>query len=329
MNTPIKVAVTGAAGQIGYAILFRIASGQMFGQDTPIILHLIELPEAVSALNGIKMELEDCAFPNLHGIITTADLAEGFQGIDWAILVGASPRKAGMERADLLQKNAAIFSTQGQALNQYAKKNARVLVVGNPCNTNAMIAKAHAPSLNPRHFFAMTMLDENRAKAQLALQSGVTFQEVSNVYIWGNHSATQFPDYAHAMIQGKPATEVIDDVHWLQNTFIPTVQQRGVAVIAARGASSAASAANAAIKTIAHLHGLHGDTVFSVGCLSQGEYGAKAGLIVSYPCRIKSDGDYEIVEGLTHDAFAKASIKLSFDELAAEKEIVETLGLIG
>jgi malate dehydrogenase len=322
------IAITGAAGQIGYALLFRLASGQIFGEDVELELRLIEVEAAIPALKGVVMELEDCGFPLLKKVLWTTDLEQGFADIDWALLIGSAPRKAGMERADLLQINGTIFKTQGKALNKVAGSKAKIFVVGNPCNTNAMIAMHYAPNIPKEQFFAMTMLDQHRAAAQLAMKAGVTLREVQDVVIWGNHSASQFPDFAHARIAGQAASSKIDE-QWLRTSFVETVQQRGAAVIAARGMSSAASAANAALDTVAALEGLKfQDSIFSVGSYSNGEYGAAPGLIVSYPSQIK-DGRLQIVDGWEHDAFARQKIQHSFAELQSERDEVSKLGLMG
>ncbi|MBM93782.1 MAG: malate dehydrogenase [Legionellales bacterium] len=321
MSEGVKtVAVTGAAGQIGYAVLFRIASGALLGAHQKIRLKLIELPQALPALEGVVMELQDGAFPLIESIETTSDLSVGFAEVDWALLIGAAPRKAGMERSDLLKMNAGIFAEQGRALNEYASRSVKVLVVGNPCNTNALIAMQHAPDLNPKHFFAMTLLDQYRACAQLALRAQVPVRTISNMIIFGNHSATQFPDINHALIQGKPARQVIQDDGWLNETFMHQVQQRGAAVIKARGASSAASAAHAAIETVARIEGvLSPGEVFSVGVCSQGEYGAPSGLIVSYPV-VSLKGQCVVQTDWIHDAWAQQHIQKSFDELVSERD---------
>lgn len=325
-KSPINVAITGAAGQIGYALVFRIASGQMFGADQPVRLSLLELEVALPSLQGVKMELEDCAFPLVHEIITTSDPLIAFKSVDWALLVGSVPRKKGMERADLLKINAGVFKQQGNALNNVASRDAKVFVVGNPCNTNAMIAQCHAPDLNPHHFYAMTMLDENRAKAQLATKSGHLVSAVENMIIWGNHSATQFPDFGNAKINGKAAQMIIGDDDWLHKEFIQTVQQRGAAVIKARGASSAASAANAVVGSVRAIH-LGQPEPFSLGVYSEGQYGAEEGLIVSYPC-ISDGQSVKVINDWKHDEFSKQLISRSFDELASERETVKALELI-
>ncbi|XHR29441.1 MAG: malate dehydrogenase [Chthoniobacteraceae bacterium] len=324
-KNPIKVAVTGAAGQIGYSLLIRIASGAMFGPDQPVELHLIEIEPALPALQGVVMELQDCAFPLLTGIVPTADLAEGFRGVNWSLLVGSVPRKAGMERGDLLGINGKIFTGQGKAIEANAASDVRVLVVGNPCNTNCLIAQNNAKGIPANRWFAMTRLDENRAKAQLAAKAGVHVTEVSNVAIWGNHSATQYPDFYNAKIAGKPATEVITDEAWLKDTFIPTVQQRGAAIIKARGLSSAASAANGVVDTVRSLitPTPAGDWN-SVAVYSDGSYGIDKGLIASFP--IRSNGtDYEIVQGVPVNEFSRGRIDKSVDELREEKTLVANL----
>ena len=325
MKTPIKVAVTGAAGQIGYSLLFRIASGSMFGPEQPVELHLIEIPQALGALDGVVMELQDCAFPLVSGIVATSDLDEGFRGVNWALLVGSVPRKAGMERKDLLSINGKIFIGQGQAIQKNAAADVRTLVVGNPCNTNALIAMNNAKDIPANRWFAMTRLDENRAKSQLALRAGTHVTDVTNVAIWGNHSATQYPDFYNAKIGGKPATEVIGDEAWLKDVFIPTVQQRGAAIIKARGLSSAASAANAVVDTVRSLvtPTPAGDWN-SVAVCSEGSYGIEAGLITSFP--IRSNGsDWEIVQGVPVNEFSQSKIDATINELKEEKSLVAEL----
>ena len=325
MKDPIRVAVTGAAGQIGYSLLFRIASGSMFGPDQPVILHLIEIEPALGALGGVVMELDDCAFPLLHGVVQTATLSEGFSGVNWALLVGSVPRKAGMERKDLLNINGKIFIGQGQAIEANAADDVRILVVGNPCNTNAWTAKANAPKIPADRWFAMTRLDENRAKSQLAQKAGVQVAQVTNTAIWGNHSATQYPDYYNAKIGGKPAPEVIGDEAWAQETFIPTVQQRGAAVIKARGSSSAASAANGVVDTVRSLTTPTpaGDW-FSVAVCSDGSYGTSEGLMVSYP--VISDGkSWSIVQDVPLNAFAKEKFAASVQELTEERDAIQEM----
>ena len=326
-KSPIRVAITGAAGQIGYSLLFRIASGAMFGPDQPVILHLIEIPDekALAALGGVVMELDDCAFPLLKGIVPTASLDEGFKGVNWALLVGAVPRKQGMERKDLLGINGKIFTGQGQAIAKSAASDVRVLVVGNPCNTNSLIAKSNAAGVPGDQFFAMTMLDENRAKTQLAKKAGVDITAVSNLAIWGNHSATMYPDFFNAKINGRPVPEVISEREWLEKDFITTVQQRGAAIIKARGVSSAASAANAVVDTVRNLTTptKPGDW-FSVGVNSPGDYGIEKGLIFSYP--IRTDGKkWEIVQGVPLNEFSKAKIAATEAELKEEKSMVSEL----
>lgn len=325
VNKRLKVAITGAAGQIGYSLLFRIAAGEMFGKDVEIDLSLLELEKALPALGGVVMELEDCAFPLLKSIKTSSHAHEAFNGIDWALLVGSVPRKEGMERGDLLKINGGVFIEQGKAISQNAKRDCRVLVVGNPCNTNAFIAKSVAGNVSPKNFFAMTMLDQNRAVAQLAQKAGVPVAEVKNVAIWGNHSATQYPDFYHATIQGKPATDVIKDSTWLETTFIETVQKRGAAIIKARGLSSAASAANAVVDTVRNLiRPTPPGSFFSVAVSSDGSYGVPEGVMFGFPLR--SDGNqWEIAQGIKHNDFAKAKIKATLDELLSEKEAVTSL----
>lgn len=329
MNYRVRVAITGAAGQIGYALLFRIASGQMFGMHTEVELNLLELEASLPALEGVVMELEDCAFPLLKRIHCTASLRDAMDGVNWAILVGSVPRKQGMERADLLQINGSIFKAQGQAIQASAADNVHVFVVGNPCNTNCLITMHHAPHIPRDRFYAMTTLDELRAKSQLAKKVGTDVENVTEMAIWGNHSATQFPDFYHAKINGLPATQVIEDESWLKETFMPLVQQRGAAVIKARGASSAASAANAIVQGISHIvHDTPETDFFSMCKASQGEYGVDPGLIFSYPCR-SVGGRVEVVSGLSfEDQFAKEKLALTLDELRHEKTMVKDLGLL-
>ncbi len=324
-TSPLRVAVTGAAGQIGYALLFRIASGGMFGPNQPVILHLIEIEPALPALQGVVMELEDCAFPLLKGIVPTASLDEGFRGVNWALLVGSVPRKAGMERKDLLGINGKIFIGQGRAIQNNAAPDARVLVVGNPCNTNCLIAMHHAREVPRDRFFAMTRLDENRAKSQLAKKVGVDITAVTNVAIWGNHSSTQFPDFYNARISGKPAPQVIADDAWLKGEFIATVQQRGAAVIKARGASSAASAANAVVDSVRSIitPTPTGDW-HSVALCSDGSYGIEPGLICSFPLRNVAQ-KLAIVQGLAINEFSRAKIDASVNELKEERAMVSEL----
>ena len=325
MKTPIKVAVTGAAGQIGYALLFRIASGQMFGPDQPLILHLIEIPDALGALDGVVMELHDCAFPLLESVVPTADLNEGFRDINWALLVGSVPRKAGMERKDLLGINGKIFIGQGQAIEKNAASDVRVLVVGNPCNTNCLIAMNNAKGIPHDRWFAMTRLDENRARAQLAHKAGVGICSVTNMTIWGNHSSTQYPDFYNARIDDRPADEVIRDENWLKEEFIATVQQRGAAVIKARGLSSAGSAANAVIDTVFSLtNDTPGNDWHSVAVCSDGSYDVEKGLISSFPVRVRG-GKWEIVQGVLINDFSRSKIDASAAELKEEKSLVAEL----
>jgi malate dehydrogenase len=326
MKTPIRVAVTGAAGQIGYSLLFRIASGAMFGPDQPVILHLIEIEPALPALNGVVMELHDCAFPLLKGIVPTASLDEGFSKVNWALLVGSVPRKAGMERKDLLGINGKIFIGQGKAIEKNAADNVRVLVVGNPCNTNCLIAMNNARGIPADRWFAMTRLDENRAKMQLALKAGVDVTSVSNLAVWGNHSATMYPDFYNARIDGRHATEVISDAAWLQGDFIKTVQQRGAAVLAARGLSSAASAANAVVDTVRSLTTptTDGDW-YSVAVASTGQYEVEPGLISSFPVRTAHDGSLEVAKWVPIGDFSRTKINASIAELKEEKSLVADL----
>ena len=329
MKPPVRVAVTGAAGQIGYAILFRIANGDLLGKDQPVILHLLDLPAAQKALNGVIMELKDCAFPLLAGVVSSDDANVAFGDANIALLVGARPRSKGMERKDLLEANGAIFTVQGKALSDNAAPDIKVLVVGNPANTNALIAMNNAPSIPNERFTAMTRLDQNRAKAQLAAKSGRPVGDVSHMTIWGNHSATQYPDIYRARIGGQPAHEVIADDAWVSDTFIPAVQQRGAAIIEARGASSAASAASAAID---HVHdwvlGTGDDDWVSMAVPSDGSYGVPEGLISSFPVTT-SGGSYSIVGGLEVDDFSRRRIDKSVAELAEERDAVRELGLIG
>ena len=325
MNSPIKVAVTGAAGQIGYSLVFRIASGAMFGREQPIALSLIEIPNALGALDGVVMELHDCAFPLLKSITPTADLDEGFRDANWALLVGSVPRKAGMERKDLLGINGKIFIGQGKAIEKNAAADVRTLVIGNPCNTNCLIAMNNAKQIPNDRWFAMTRLDENRAKAQLAHKAGVEVTAVTNVTIWGNHSATQYPDFYNAKINGRAANEVIGDEAWLKGDFISTVQQRGAAIIKARGLSSAASAANAVIDTVRSLTtDTPGNDWHSVALCSTGEYGVERNLIASFPTRMKN-GKVEVVTGVPVNEFSRAKIDASVSELKEEKSLVSDL----
>ncbi len=325
-KNPIHVTVTGAAGQIGYALLFRIASGALFGPDQPVVLRLLEIEPGMKALEGVVMEIDDCAFPLVSDIVTTTDLNTAFDGTSWALLVGSIPRKAGMERGDLLTVNGGIFGPQGQAIANNAASDVRVLVVGNPCNTNCLIARSNAPEVPADRWFAMTRLDENRAKSQLAQKAGVPVASVSNLAIWGNHSATQFPDFTNARIDGKPAAEVIDDQAWLQGDFLTTVQKRGAAIIEARGLSSAASAANAAIDSVAAIHnGTEGDDWTSLAVVSSGQYGVPQGLQFGFPIRANGSGGWTVVEGLTHDEFATDRIRVTTEELESERNDVASL----
>lgn len=327
-RSSVKVTVTGAAGQIGYALLFRIASGQMFGPDTKVELRLLELEAALPTLNGVAMELDDCAFPLLHNVVCTSDLNVAMDGTNWALLVGSIPRKDGMERADLLKVNGGIFKPQGQAINKMAASDVQTLVIGNPCNTNALIAMGNAPDVPTSRFFALTQLDENRARMMLARKAGVPVSDVSQMTIWGNHSATQYPDFTNAKIQGKPVPEVIKDVEWLKSEFIPRVQKRGAEVIKARGASSAASAANAVVDQV---HNVEFNTKagesYSICRASEGEYGVDKGLIFSYPCRTEG-GQVKVVQGLELNPFGQEKFKATLDELKAERDAVKSMGLI-
>jgi malate dehydrogenase len=324
VKAPVRVTVTGAAGQISYSLLFRIAAGDMLGKDQPVILQLLEITPALKALQGVAMELDDCAFPLLAGIVCTDDPNVAFKDADYALLVGARPRGPGMERKDLLSANAAIFSVQGKAINDHASRNIKVLVVGNPANTNALIAQRNAPAINPRQFTAMTRLDHNRGLTQLAQKTGKTVNDVKKLIIWGNHSATQYPDVHHASVDGKKAIELIDQA-WYEADYIPTVQQRGAAIIAARGASSAASAASAAIDHIRTwaLGSADGDWV-SMGVYSDGSYGIEKGLIYSFPVVCKN-GDWEIVQGLEINEFSRAKMQATEKELQEERDAVKDL----
>ena len=325
MAKRVKVAVTGAAGQIGYALLFRIAAGEMFGNDTEVDLSLLELEKALPALAGVVMELDDCAFPLLRSVSISADPNVAFNGIDWALLVGSVPRKEGMERGDLLKINGGVFTVQGQALSNNAKPDCKVLVVGNPCNTNAFIAKSVCKNISPKNFFAMTMLDENRALTQLAQKAGVSVDQVKNVAIWGNHSATQYPDFYNATISGRPVTEVVKDEAWLKGAFIETVQKRGAAIIKARGLSSAASAANAVIDTVRNIvTPTPAGEFFSAAVSSDGSYGVEKGIMFGFPL-CSNGSEYSIVTGLKHNEFAQSKIKATLDELMAEKGLVAEL----
>ena len=328
MTTPVRIAITGAAGQIGYSLLFRIASGAMLGPDTPVILQLLEVTPALGALSGVKMELDDCAFGPLVDVVCTDDANVAFGDADIAMLVGAMPRKDGMERSDLLSANGGIFKPQGQAISANAKKNVKVLVVGNPANTNSLIAMNNAPNIDPGQFTAMTRLDHNRAVSQLAQKLGRPTTSVKKMTIWGNHSTTQYPDLFHAEVDGKNAAQLINDQQWLEDTYIPTVAKRGAAVIKARGSSSAASAANAALEHIrSWVQGTpEGDWV-SMAVPSDGSYGVPEGLISSFPCTCVN-GEYTIVQGLDIDGFSRARIDASVAELTEERDAVRQLGLI-
>jgi malate dehydrogenase len=327
MKDPVRVAVTGAAGQIGYSLLFRIASGAMLGPDQPVILQLLEITPALQGLNGVVMELDDCAFPLLAGTVATDKADEAFDGVNYALLVGSRPRTKGMERADLLEANGGIFGPQGKALDAKAADDVKILVVGNPANTNCLIAQRNAPGIDPRRFTAMTRLDHNRAKAQVAKKAGVQVAEVTNMTIWGNHSATQYPDIFHAQVSGKNAAELVDQA-WIESDFIPTVQQRGAAIIEARGASSAASAAAAAVD---HMHDwalgtAEGDWV-SMAVYSDGSYGVPEGIISGFPVTTKG-GDWSIVQGLDIDDFSRARIDATAGELVEERDAVQAMGLL-
>ena len=324
MKAPVRVAVTGAAGQIGYALLFRIAAGDMLGPDQPVILHLLEITPALPALNGVVMELNDCAFPTLRGVVATDDVNVAFKDVDYALLVGARPRGPGMERKDLLEANGAIFAPQGRAINDHAKRDVRVLVVGNPANTNALIAQQNAPDLDPGRFTAMVRLDHNRAISQLAEKTGALNTDIAKVTIWGNHSSTQYPDIHQTTVKGKAALSLVDQA-WYADTFIPLVQQRGAAIIKARGASSAASAASAAIDHMRDwtLGTAAGDWV-SMGIPSDGSYGVEPGVIFGYPVTV-SNGKYEIVKGLQINAFSQSRIDATDKELREERAAVEQL----
>jgi malate dehydrogenase len=329
LKSPLHVTVTGAAGQIGYALVHRIASGQLLGPDQPVVLRMLEIEPAMKALEGVVMELEDGAHPLLEGIEATSDLKTAFDGTSWALLVGSIPRKAGMERGDLLNVNGGIFKPQGEAINGHAASDVRVLVVGNPCNTNCLIARSNAPDVPADRWFAMTRLDENRAKTQLASKAGVAVRVVTNLAIWGNHSATQFPDFAHAKVSGKPVPDVITDTEWLRGGFIETVQKRGAAVIEARGASSAASAAHAAIDSVNSVwrETPAGDW-HSLAVVSRGEYGTPEGLQFGFPVASDGNGGWTVVEGIEHDDFAREKIRVTTEELEAERSEVRSLGLV-
>jgi len=324
MNKPVRVTITGAAGQIGYQLAFRIASGQMLGKNQPIILQLLEITPALTALEGVVMELEDCAFSTLSNVIATDDANIAFKNSDYGLLVGAMPRGPGMERKDLLEANAKIFTQQGEAINDHAKKNIKVLVVGNPANTNALIASSNAPNINPENFTAMTRLDHNRAKAYISKKIGVTSNDILQITIWGNHSATQYPDIDHVLCNGKP---IVDEVshEWLENDFIPTIQQRGAEIIKARGASSAASAASAAIDHMNNwINGTPEDDWVSMGIPSDGSYGIAPGIVYSFPVRCKK-GEYKIVQDLKLSEFSKNRMQITEQELREERKAIENL----
>ena len=327
MNEKVRVVVSGAAGQIGYALLFRIASGQMFG-NRDVELHLLELEQALPSLNGVAMELDDCAFPRLKKIVCTSDLNQAMDGVNWALLVGSVPRKQGMERSDLLKINGGVFINQGKAINDNAADDVRIFVVGNPCNTNCLIAKHHAKDVPDDRFYSMTLLDELRARTQLAQKAKVDVTAITEMTVWGNHSSTQFPDFYHAKINGKGAAEVIQDDAWLKDIFVPTVQQRGAAVIKARGASSAGSAANAVVGSIHHLltDTPKGES-FSIGHCSTGQYGVDPGLMFSYPTRCEQ-GKIQIIEGMEFNAYSQAMFDATLAELRSERDTVKNLGLL-
>jgi malate dehydrogenase len=327
-DTPIKVTVTGAAGQIGYALLFRIASGQMLGEDTPVHLKLLEIPDAVEAAEGTAMELEDCAFPLLEEVEIFDNPTPAFEGANVALLVGARPRSKGMERSDLLEANGGIFRPQGEALNAGAADDVKVLVVGNPANTNCLIAMSNAPDIPPERFTAMTRLDHNRAIAQLSTRTGAAVSEITRMTVWGNHSTTQYPDLINARVRGKSAWEEVGDPEWVENEYIPTVAKRGAAIIDARGASSAASAANAAIDHVRDwVRGTPDDDWVSMSVLSDGSYGVEEGLISGFPCEC-SNGEWKVVEGLEINDFSRERIDASVDELREERDAVKELGLL-
>jgi malate dehydrogenase len=329
MTSPVKVTVTGAAGQIGYQLLFRIASGQMLGANTPIELRLLEIEPAMKALEGVVMELDDCAFPLLRNVVATSDLATAFDGTNWGLLVGSIPRKAGMERSDLLNVNGGIFKPQGRAIAENAADDVRVLVVGNPCNTNCLIARSNAPEVPADRWFAMTRLDQNRAETQIAKRVGTGVAGVKNLAIWGNHSSTQFPDFTNATVDGVGVESALKDRAWLEGEFLATVQKRGAAIIEARGASSAASAANAAIDTVVSLTTPTApDDCVSVAVTSRGEYGVPEGLTFGFPISVDASGAWSVKEGFTHDDFAAEKVALTTQELVGEREDVRALGLV-
>ena len=326
---PVRVAVTGPAGNIGYSIIFRIASGEMLGKDQPVILQLLEIPPVMPALAGVVMELDDCAFPLLRDVVQTDDPNVAFGDANVALLVGSMPRKKGMERSDLLEANGAIFTVAGKALSDNAASDVRILVVGNPANTNALIAMNNAPKIDPTRFTAMMRLDHNRAKSQIAAKAGAHSSDVTNVTIWGNHSATQYPDIFHAKVNGTPAADAVGDQSWIEKEFIPTVQQRGAAIIEARGSSSAASAANAAIDHIRDwMLGTPANDWVSMGVASDGSYGVPEGLIAGFPCTA-TGGEWSIVQGLDLDDFSRHRVDASVAELVEERDIVAGMGLLG
>jgi len=322
MKAPVTVTITGAAGQLGYALVFRVASGAMLGPEQPVILKLLEIPPAMNALNGVIMEIDDCAFPLVRGIVPTDDPNTAFEGTDYALLVGSRPRGPGMERSELMEANAAIFSVQGRALNEQASRDVKVLVVGNPANTNCLIAQRNAPDLDPRNFTSMMRLDHNRALAQLAAKTGAAVSDIEGLAVWGNHSPTMYPDLHHTTVAGKPALDFVD-MDWLDNDFIPTVQKRGAAIIEARGASSAASAANAAID---HVRDWMSDAggVVSMGVLSDGSYGIAEGLFFSFPITC-AGGDWKIVQGLSVNDYSRAKLDITEGELREERDLVASL----
>ncbi len=327
-GSPVRVAITGAAGQIGYQLLFRTASGQLLGPDTPVHLSLLEIPDATKAAEGTAMELEDCAFPLLRGVEIHDDPKKAFDGVNIAILVGARPRTKGMERSDLLEANGGIFKPQGEALNEHAASDVRILVVGNPANTNCLIAQRNAPDIAPQRFTSMMRLDHNRAIAQLATKAGTQVSEIANMTVWGNHSTTQYPDIMHAKVDGRNAAEVVNDQQWVESEFIPTVAKRGAAVLEARGASSAASAANAAIDHVNNwVNGTPDNDWVTMGIPADGSYDVPEGVICGYPCTC-SGGEYRIVEGLEIDSFSRERIDASVAELNEERAAVEKLGLV-
>ena len=322
MKAPVTVTITGAAGQLGYALVFRVASGAMLGPEQPVILKLLEIPPAMNALNGVIMEIDDCAFPLVRGIVPTDDPNTAFEGTDYALLVGSRPRGPGMERSELMEANAAIFSVQGRALNEQASRDVKVLVVGNPANTNCLIAQRNAPDLDPRNFTSMMRLDHNRALAQLAAKTGAAVSDIEGLAVWGNHSPTMYPDLHHTTVAGKPALDLLD-MEWLDNDFVPTVQKRGAAIIEARGASSAASAANAAID---HVRDWMSDAggVVSMGVLSDGSYGIAEGLFFSFPITC-AGGDWKIVQGLSVNDYSRAKLDITEGELREERDLVASL----